>query len=106
MSDTAKSLTRLTDLWRGMRPLPETFWWYGVTIGFFVNFAATFAALIANVMDAPPWLALLFYFAPTPYNAAILVAVWRSADRWRGDRRWAVCARIAIAVLVVIAILA
>lgn len=91
-------------LWAGEVPLPEAFWWYGIALGLVVNAASTLAALALVAAGAPEALALVLYLLPLPYNALILVGVWRAAARWRGTPHWADLARLAIILWVAAAI--
>lgn len=86
----------LRALWAGELSLAEAFWWYGIVISFLINAIATLTALALATFEAPGWLLVLLYLAPTPYDVVALVGVWRSAARWRGRPEWASLARLAI----------
>ena len=96
---------QLNDLWNGRVPLSRVFWDYAVIHGSFANLVATGAALTAFLWDWPI-LGLAIHFLLLPYNALMVVAVWRSAERYKGDAIWATLARGAILVWAAIATLA
>ncbi len=85
-------------LWAGELPLDETFWRFAVGYGLLINLATTFLfyALWVNGATAPVLVAA--YLAPLPYNFAMVVAVWRSANHYPGPRDRADLARVAIIV--------
>lgn len=100
-------MTRLVDLWSGRLPLSTAFWSYAVFWGFFVNLTALAVSLVA-VMAASPqggqlrgnwpiYLAVLAHVLPMPFNAAILVGVWRSADRPENPPLLSLAAKVAMA---------
>ena len=94
----------IATLWTGETPLPVAFWRYGIVYGLIVNVVATVGALILFATDAPGWLGIAVYLAPTPYNLLVLVGVWRGAARWPGPRHWADLARVAITLWVALAV--
>lgn len=99
-------MTRLADLWAGRLPLSTAFWSYAVFWGFFINVAALAVSLVA-VMAASPseegarklaiYVAVLAHVLPMPFNAAVLVGVWRSAERPENSLLISVAAKLAIA---------
>jgi hypothetical protein len=100
-------MSRLADLWAGRLPLSTAFWSYAVFWGFFINLAALAASLIA-VMGASPqgndgggnvgiYIAVLAHVLPIPFNAAVFVGVWRSAERPENSLLISVGAKLAIA---------
>ena len=99
-------MSRIRALWNGDVPLAQVFWNYAIIYGSFGNLLATAAALTAITLGWPGWLAVLIFFLPAPYNALMVVAVWRSAARYRGDPIWAHAARIAVVVWAAIATVA
>ena len=98
-------LSRLSDLWSGRLPLSTAFWSYAVFWGFFVNLAALAVSLVL-VMAGPPghengpnwpiYLAVLAHILPIPFNGAVFVGVWRSADRPENSRFESISAKLAI----------
>ena len=98
-------MRRLSDLWNGRVPLARVFWDYAVIYGSFANLLGTAAALTAFLWGWPI-LGLAIHFLPLPYNALMVVAVWRSAARYEGDAIWAQLARPAIIVWAALATLA
>jgi len=64
--------------WRGEVVLGRLFWRDMLLGATLLNVAATLAALGALAVKAPSWLALALHFAPVPYNAFIVAAVWRT----------------------------
>ena len=79
-------------------PLPRAFWDWAILGGFFVNLAATAGSMALLVAGLPAVFALAVHLAPLPYNAVMLVAVWRSAAAYAGPPVWATLARLAILV--------
>lgn len=92
-------MSRLGDLWAGRLPLGAAFWTWGVGVGAAVNLVATGGMMAAAAAGLPGAVALAIHLAPLPYNAAVAVGVWRSADRYEGPRLWAEAARVAAVVL-------
>mgnify|MGYP001446370415 CR=1 FL=1 len=64
--------------WRGEVAPGRLFWHDMLLGGTLLNVASTLAAFGALAVKAPSWLALALHFAPVPYNAFIVAAVWRS----------------------------
>ena len=93
----------LAKLWRGEVGLAQTFWEYAILYGTLVNLITTGASFAVIASDGPAWIALALFLLPIPYNAFVVVAVWRSAARHGGDPSWANAARIAVLVWAVIA---
>jgi hypothetical protein len=89
-------MTRLGALWHGRLSLGEAFWIYAVLIGAAVNFTATAVFLAALAADLNGVLAVAIHLLPLPYNAAIVVGVWRSAACHTGSRVQAEAARAAV----------
>lgn len=83
-------------LWRGDMPLGHVFWHYAVVYGLLVNLvtSALFAVLLIN--DAPWAVLAIAYLLPLPYNLAVAVAVWRSAERYNGPRAHGDMAKLAV----------
>lgn len=69
---------------RGGVPLETVFWRDMLLAGSSVNVAATAAALALFAAQFPAWLALAVNFLPVPYNAFLLIAVWKAAEREKG----------------------
>lgn len=83
--------------WRGELPLARAFWAWGILGGALVNLAATLAATVLLVAEAPALLAAAVFAAPIPWNLALIAGVWRSAAHVGGGAQ-ADLARIAILV--------
>ena len=108
-------LSRLFDLWSGRLPLSTAFWSYAVFWGLFVNLTALAASLVL-VMAAPPgdesgrswpiYLAVLAHILPMPFNGAVLVGVWRSAERPENSPLLSLAAKLAMAAWTVVLVLA
>ena len=96
----------LTALWRGELPLRRAFWDFAILYGVLVNLAATGGYLGLLSAGVHPAIGLAVYFAPLPYNVAVFVGVWRSADRYSGPAHWADAARAAITLWLAVATLA
>lgn len=69
---------------RGAVPLETVFWRDMLLAGSGVNLACTTAALALFAGAYPPFLALAVNFLPVPYNAFLLIAVWKAAEREGG----------------------
>ena len=91
-------MRQLSALWRGQLPLGEAFWTYAVLIGAAVNIAATAGTMTALAADLNGILALAIHLLPLPYNAAMVVGVWRSAALHDGPRHHAEIARISVVI--------
>jgi hypothetical protein len=108
-------LSRLSDLWSGRLPLSTAFWSYAVFWGFFVNLAALVVSLL-SVMAGPPghetgpnwpiYVAVLAHVLPIPFNGAVFVGVWRSAERPENSPLLSWAAKSAIAAWAVALVLA
>lgn len=69
---------------RGDAPLATVFWRDMLAVGTLVNVACTAAALALFAAHYPAWFDLGVNFLPVPYNAFLLVSVWRAAEREGG----------------------
>ena len=83
-------------LWAGEVSLARTFWEFAILYGFALNLAATIGYLSLLANHASVALTYLIFILPLPYDAFMLVAVWRSAGRYLGPAFWADLARAAI----------
>ena len=90
-------------LWRGEESLARTFWEYAILYGTLGNAIATIGTFAAVAADAPAWVAVVLFGLPIPYNAFMVVAVWRSALRYRGAQEWSLLARIAVVIWALVA---
>lgn len=109
-------MTRLADLWAGRLSLSTAFWNYAVFWAFFVNVTALAVSLLAVMganptgkTDAASWaiyMAVLAHVAPIPFNAAVFVGVWRSAERPENSRVQSLAAKLAMAAWIVVLFLA
>ena len=100
-------MTRLADLWAGRLSLSTAFWSYAVFWGFFVNVAAIALSLVlvlaaapsgnASQVNWPIYFAVLANVLPIFFNVAVLVGVWRSADRPENSTVLSISAKVAIA---------
>ncbi len=87
-------MNNLCRLWHGELALRNAFWNWAVFGGLIINVASS-ALFLFLIMADRPILALIAGFAfPVPYNAIVIVGVWRSAERFAGERRLADFARI------------
>lgn len=74
--------------------LAETYWFYGVFVGFAVSYAMksiTSIGLIAIIM--------LIYAA---YQILVTIGVWRAANGYEGTKVWAVLAKIAVVLGIIV----
>lgn len=78
------SMNRIASLWRGEEPLARVFWEYAIAWGTLLNLLCTGAALVVFIKSGPDWLGLLLHFAAIPYNALMIVSIWRAAAREDG----------------------
>ncbi len=81
-------------LWRGELTLQNAFWNWAVFGGLIINVVSTALFLFLIMADRPISAFIVGYAFPVPYNAIVLVGVWRSAERFDGERRLADLARI------------
>ncbi|WP_211250265.1 hypothetical protein [Fodinicurvata fenggangensis] len=92
-------MNKLQALWAGDVPLGDAFWTWAVFGGLLVNISSSALLLILITLDRP-WLALMAgYGFSVPYNLAVMVGVWRSADRYDGPTLHANLARGATVIL-------
>ncbi len=90
------------DLWTGALPLTRMLWVDMLVIGTLVNFATLVAMLVLFVAHVPAAVAFTVFLAPTPYNVALFVGVWRSSLREKAD--WAFLARAIASIWLVAAV--
>ena len=74
--------------------LEDAFWNWAVIGGLLVNFSSSALFLVLIMIDWPVAALIVGYSFSVPYNAVVLVGVWRSAEGYEGDRRVADVARI------------
>lgn len=67
--------------WRGDVPLQRLFWRDMLLVGSAVNVATTLVALFVWALGGLTAAGFAIHFSPLPYNAFLLFAVWRSAER-------------------------
>jgi hypothetical protein len=70
--------------WRGEVPARRLLWLDMLTAGTLLNLVFSLAALAVLSQRGPPALAVALHFAPLPYNAFLLAALWRSPQRTAG----------------------
>ena len=87
-------MKNLCRLWRGELALRNAFWNWAVFGGLIVNVVSSALFLFLIMADRPISGLIAGFAFSVPYNAVVLVGVWRSAGRFAGDRRWADLARI------------
>ncbi len=90
------------NLWTGALPLTRMLWLDMLVIGTLVNFASLVAMLVLFVAHVPAVIAFAVFLAPTPYNIALFVGVWRSSLREKAD--WAFLARAIASIWLVAAV--
>ena len=81
-------------LWRGELPLDTVFWNWAVFGGLIINVTSSVGFVLLVVADQPIAALMVGYLLSVPYNIAVLVGVWRSAERYEGERRWADLAKL------------
>ena len=84
----------LCRLWHGELALRNAFWNWAVFGGLIINLASSALFLFLIMADRPISAFIVGYAFSVPYNAIVLVGVWRSAERFAGERRLADFARI------------
>jgi hypothetical protein len=84
----------LAELWQGRRPLPETFWLWGVGVLFALNLVALGHERTIGASGADP-LWYLLWLGNGAWRAFALVPIWRSARTFRGRLIWRSAARLA-----------
>jgi hypothetical protein len=67
--------------WHGDVPAAVLLWRDMLALGTLANLAVTFAALFMLSQGAHPAVAAAVHFSPAPYNAFLVAAFWRSAQR-------------------------
>lgn len=87
-------MRRLTAVWRGEVALGEMVWLYAVFWALVVNIVTSGMFWALAIADAHPALLVPAYLLPLPYNAFVVVAVWRSAARYDGPRHVAGLVRL------------
>ncbi len=86
-------MSRILRLWRGELPLASAFWDWAVLGGIVVNGGTSILFYVLLMNDVPAFWLVLAYLAPLPYNALVVVGVWRAAERHPGDPRHATLAK-------------
>lgn len=104
MGDSIKHF--ILALWNGQLPLARVFWLYAVVYGTVANLLATMVTFAAISFGMPGALAAFIHFLPLPYNIAVSVGAWRSADRYRGLPLCAALARVCVIIWAIAATLA
>ena len=84
----------LCRLWHGELALRTAFWNWAVFGGLIIDVVSTALFLFLIMADRSISAFIVGYAFPVPYNAIVLVGVWRSAERFAGERRLADFARI------------
>ena len=87
-------MKNLFRLWHGQLALRNAFWNWAVFGGLIINVASSALFLFLIMADRPISALIVGYAFSVPYNAIVLVGVWRSAERFAGERRLADFARI------------
>ena len=64
--------------WRGEAMAGTLFWRDMMFVGSFVNLLTGFVALMLVAQGAVLWLAAVVHFAFLPYNAFLVMALWRT----------------------------
>lgn len=69
---------------KGDVPLETVFWRDMLAAGSAINVFCTALALAMFAAHYPAWLDLLVNFLPVPWNAFLLVSVWKAAEHQGG----------------------
>ena len=85
-------------LWRGELTLQDAFWNWAVFGGLIINVVSSVLFLFLITADRLIAALIFGYAFPLPYNLAVTVGVWRSAERYTGEHRWARLAQIVTAI--------
>ena len=64
--------------WRGQARLRTLFWRDMLVYGTTLNLLLSFAALMSAALGLPAAWAVAVHFAPTPWNAFLVAALWRT----------------------------
>lgn len=67
--------------WQGRSSWRVLFWRDMLAVGSVINLCTGFAALMLVSQGQPMAWALAVHFAPAPYNAFLLAALWRTPER-------------------------
>lgn len=67
--------------WHGRAPWRVLFWRDMLTVGSAINLCTGFVALWLISQDQPIAWALAVHFAPVPYNAFLLLSLWRTPGK-------------------------
>jgi len=70
----------IASLWRGEPPLATIFWEYAIAWGTLLNLVCTGVALTLFI-SGRPLPGLIMHFAALPFNAFMVVSVYRAAAR-------------------------
>ncbi len=76
--DTARSAGFWRSRWRGQAPLGTLYGRDMLVVGSFINLLTGFAALMLVAQGGKLWLAAVVHFACVPYNAFLVLALWRT----------------------------
>ena len=68
----------LRQRWRGQAPLRTLFWRDMLAVGTVINLVFSLAGLLLAAQGQPLAWAVALHFAPTPWNAFLVSAVWRT----------------------------
>jgi hypothetical protein len=74
--------------WCGEAALGTLFWRDMLLVGTFINLLTGFVALMLVAQGAAHWLAATVHFACVPYNAFLVLALWRTPGGIQ-PMRWA-----------------
>ena len=85
--------------WRGEVSPQRLLWLDMLTAGTLFNLVFSLVALAVLSQRGPPALAVVLHFAPLPYNAFLLAALWRSPQRTAG---WLLAGSLWFGVMVIV----
>ncbi|OGB42228.1 MAG: hypothetical protein A2461_01565, partial [Burkholderiales bacterium RIFOXYC2_FULL_59_8] len=67
--------------WRGETTLIKLYWRDMLIVGSVINLFTGFIALMIAAQGGELWVAATVHFATLPYNAFLVLAVWRTPGR-------------------------
>lgn len=76
--DATRAPGFLRQRWRGQAPVRTLFWRDMLTVGTMLNLLFSFGALMLAAQGVPLAWVVALHFAPAPWNAYLVLALWRT----------------------------